>query len=78
MVSVGPAASKEFKAEGSWPRLDLFLAEFKTGLSRSQLHRLIVNGSVLVNGARAKPSQGPADALARGARGVNPGGPLGT
>ncbi len=58
MASSQPPAGKEFKVEGNWPRLDRFLAGVKTGLSRSQLHRLIVNGFVLVNGDAAKPSQG--------------------
>ena len=37
-------------------RLDQFLAGQDTGLTRSQLSRLIVDGQVLVNGGPAKPS----------------------
>ena len=48
---------REYIAEAAWPRLDQFLAGQPTGLSRSQLHRLIVAGSVLLNGSPAKPSQ---------------------
>lgn len=47
---------QEYLAEAPWPRLDQFLAGQPTGLSRSQLHRLIVGGSVLLNGLPAKPS----------------------
>ena len=49
--------TSEFDVDTSGPRLDRFLADKETGLSRSQLHRLIVNGSVLLNGAPTKPSQ---------------------
>ena len=53
--------SREFTAHASWPRLDRFLAELSVDLSaqlsRSQLHRLIVNGLVLINGTAGKPSQ---------------------
>ena len=65
--------TREFTAQAGWPRLDRFLAQLSpklTGesagelaveltreLSRSQLHRLIVNGLVLINGAPGKPSQ---------------------
>ena len=47
----------EFTVEAASPRLDQFLAGVPTGLSRSQLHRLIVDGSVQVNGGSVKPSQ---------------------
>jgi len=67
-VNPGPgnqASSKEFSVDKSWPRLDRFLASLDlgldlaldTGLTRSQLHRLVVQGSVLVNGNPSKPSQ---------------------
>ena len=49
--------TREFKVEAGGPRLDQFLAGRETGLTRSQLHRLIVEGSVLLNGARSRPSQ---------------------
>ena len=49
--------AREFTAEANWLRLDLFLAARATGFSRSQLHRLVTDGSVLVNGCLAKPSQ---------------------
>lgn len=53
-----PAASiTEFYVKSFGPRLDRFLADKGTGLSRSRLHRLIVDGSVLLNGAPTKPSQ---------------------
>ena len=48
---------KEFFVEASGPRLDRFLAGKETGLSRSQIQRLIANGAVLLNGSPAKPSQ---------------------
>ena len=51
------ATTREFKVEAGGPRLDQFLAGSGTGLTRSQLHRLIVEGSVLLNGARSRPSQ---------------------
>jgi len=51
------ATSRDFQADAGWPRLDRFLADVATGLSRSQLHRLIVGGSVLVNGSPGKPAQ---------------------
>ncbi len=47
----------EFHVDTGEPRLDRFLAARETGLTRSQLHRLIVDGSVLLNGAPARPSQ---------------------
>ena len=52
-----PLPSKEFYVETGGPRLDRFLASKETGLSRSQIQRLIANGSVLLNGSPAKPSQ---------------------
>ena len=50
-------ATRKFYVEAGGPRLDQFLAGKRTGLSRSQLHRLIVNGSVRLNGSAVKPSQ---------------------
>ncbi len=47
----------EFTADKAWARLDRFLAALGTGLTRSQLHRLVVQGSVLLNGYCSKPSQ---------------------
>lgn len=55
LVSRAPA--KEYKVEKTWSRLDHFLAALDIGLTRSQLHRLVVQGSVLVNGHTSKPSQ---------------------
>lgn len=40
---------------GEYPRLDVFLTEQIPGLSRSQLHRLITNEKVKVNGSPSKP-----------------------
>ena len=49
--------SREFTVEAGGHRLDYFLAVSSTELTRSQLRRLIENGSVLLNGRPAKPSQ---------------------
>ena len=53
--------AKVFTVDKTWPRLDRFLASLDLGLdiglTRSQLHRLVVQGSVLVNGNSSKPSQ---------------------
>ena len=57
MVASQALPTREFDVETGGPRLDRFLAGKQTGLSRSQLHRLIVNGSVLLNGSAVKPSQ---------------------
>lgn len=57
MVSSQPTPTREFYVKVGGPRLDRFLAGEQTGLSRSQLHRLIVDGSVLLNGFAVKPSQ---------------------
>ena len=48
---------REFKVDVAQVRLDQFLALRSTKLTRSQLHRLIVEGQVLVNGQFAKPAQ---------------------
>ena len=58
-VKSGPgdhSSPKEYTVDKTWPRLDRFLADLDIGLTRSQLHRLIVQGSVLVNGKSSKPS----------------------
>ena len=57
MAASQSTTAREFTAEANWLRLDLFLAARATGFSRSQLHRLVTDGSVLVNGCLAKPSQ---------------------
>ena len=49
-------AQNEFRVAEDEPRLDQYLAGQNTGLNRSQLRRLIVEGQVLVNGGPAKPS----------------------
>ena len=46
----------KFRVAVDGSRLDQFLAGQDTGLTRSRLQRLIVEGQVLVNGATAKPS----------------------
>ncbi len=51
------ATTQVFEVEAGGHRLDYFLAGSSAGLTRSQLHRLIENGSVLLNGRPAKPSQ---------------------
>ena len=48
---------KEFNVEAGQVRLDQFLALQDTQLTRAQLHRLIVQGQVLLNGRSAKPAQ---------------------
>ena len=49
--------AKEISADKPWSRLDQFLVDLDIGLTRSQLHRLVVQGAVLVNGHSSKPSQ---------------------
>ncbi len=49
-------ANHEYRVPVDESRLDQFLAGRDTGLTRSRLQRLIVEGQVLVNGATAKPS----------------------
>lgn len=46
----------EFRVTVSESRLDQYLAGLDTGMTRSRLSRLIVEGQVLVNGGTAKPS----------------------
>lgn len=46
----------EFQVTVSESRLDQYLAGLDTGMTRSRLSRLIVEGQVLVNGGPAKPS----------------------
>ena len=46
----------EFTVEVSESRLDQYLAGLDTGMTRSQLSRLIVEGQAWVNGRPAKPS----------------------
>ena len=46
----------EFQVAVGESRLDQYLAGLDTGLTRSRLQRLIVEGRVLVNGGPAKPS----------------------
>ncbi len=57
MATPQPDDSREFRVGVPWERLDKFLAAASTGLSRSQLRRLIVDGSVRVNGLPGKPAQ---------------------
>jgi len=58
-ASIGTArdSHREFKVEAGQVRLDQFLALQDTQLTRAQLHRLIVQGQVLLNGRSAKPAQ---------------------
>ncbi len=49
-------AFHEFTVEVFESRLDQYLAGLDTGMTRSQLSRLIVEGQALVNGRPAKPS----------------------
>ena len=56
-MSSQAAPNKKFTVEAAGARLDHFLAGKYTGLTRSQLHRLIVEGSVRLNGVAVKPSQ---------------------
>ena len=58
-ASIGTARDtrREFKVEAGQVRLDQFLALQDTQLTRAQLHRLIVQGQVLLNGRSAKPAQ---------------------
>ena len=49
-------ANHEYRVAADEFRLDQFLVGRDTGLTRSRLRRLIVEGQVLVNGATAKPS----------------------
>ena len=56
-MAAAQLSPREFIVEVSGHRLDFFLTCVSTGLTRSQLHRLIESGSVLLNGRPAKPSQ---------------------
>ncbi|MCH8831947.1 MAG: RluA family pseudouridine synthase [Chloroflexi bacterium] len=58
-ASIGTAkdSRREFEVEVGQVRLDQFLALQDTQLTRAQLHRLIVQGQVLLNGRSAKPAQ---------------------
>ena len=49
--------TREFTAGQDSERLDRFLADRNTGLSRSRLHSLIAEGMVTLNGATGRPSQ---------------------
>lgn len=51
------AVTRRFQVDVGQIRLDQFLARQKTELTRAQLHRLIVDGLVSLNGQAAKPSQ---------------------
>ncbi len=57
MAAAVQLTTREFTVEAGGNRLDYFLAGRSTGLTRSQLHRLIESGFVLLNGHPAKPSQ---------------------
>jgi 23S rRNA pseudouridine1911/1915/1917 synthase len=57
-LSQRQATRQDFTAQGSNVRLDQFLADQPTGLTRSRLHALITEGFVLLNGQSAtRPSQ---------------------
>jgi 23S rRNA pseudouridine1911/1915/1917 synthase len=56
-LSQRPATRQEFTVRESNMRLDQFLANQHTGLTRSRLHALITEGFVLLNGQSARPSQ---------------------
>ncbi len=49
--------TRQFQVGAGETRLDRFLAGQRVGLSRSQLHRIVVDGWVRLNGQPAKPSQ---------------------
>ncbi|PKB77841.1 MAG: hypothetical protein BZY88_20520 [SAR202 cluster bacterium Io17-Chloro-G9] len=49
--------TQQFQVEAGETRLDRFLAGQRVGLTRSQLHRIVVDGWVKINGLPAKPSQ---------------------
>lgn len=56
-MTPAPATTRRFTVNVGQTRLDQFLAESGSGLTRAQLHRLIVEGQVRLNGSFAKPSQ---------------------
>ena len=49
--------TQQFQVQVGDTRLDRFLAGQRVGLTRSQLHRIVVDGWVRLNGLPAKPSQ---------------------
>ena len=55
-MTAGLPAVHEFEVTVAESRLDQYLAGMDVGLTRSRLHRLIVEGEVLVNGVAAKPA----------------------
>ena len=56
-MTVAREKIREFRAGQDSERLDRFLADRNTGLSRSRLHALIAGGMVTLNGATGRPSQ---------------------
>jgi 23S rRNA pseudouridine1911/1915/1917 synthase len=56
-VTAAREKTREFTAGQDSERLDRFLADRNTGLSRSRLHSLIAEGMVTLNGAAGRPSQ---------------------
>ena len=56
MISRGPLTKRRLIADAAAPRLDRFLAEHATDLSRAAAARLIKGGLVQVNGRRGQPS----------------------
>ena len=56
-MTAAPATTRQFTVDVGQVRLDQFLAGTRSGLTRAQLHRLIVDGQVRLNGSLAKPSQ---------------------
>ena len=56
-MAASQRAARELTVESGGDRLDSFLAGGSTGLTRSQLRRLIDGGSVLLNGSPVKASQ---------------------
>ena len=56
-MAAARSSTREFTVEAGGQRLDYFLAGRSTGLTRSQLRRLIESGFVLLNSRPAKPAQ---------------------
>ena len=56
-MTAAQATNRQFTVDVGQVRLDQFLAGTRSGLTRAQLHRLIVDGQVRLNGSLAKPSQ---------------------
>ena len=52
-----PAETKTYTVKVETDRLDKFLASQDLDITRSQIHRLIEDLQVVVNGSYAKPSQ---------------------